>query len=294
MNPNEVTQIQVVSNQFKVSISETTPVYMYSMVFDPPELDSFLIEQAVNHAERQLNEHFLLFATVGETLIATNEITEEVVVTSRVKKDFEVSIKISPTSATMKPLKDVCEDEGVINQALQQLIAICLRKSFLSQDLVQIGRAPSFFDTKKMVEIEVGRDGDLLQLFPGLKATPWMYGNDLFISVDSCHKFIPKLTAYKAVMTLKETWWRANRRFYEQKPKNEIVDAFKEYVLEIYEGQSIVTNYGNKKPYKIADFEPEVDLATMTFERIAEGVKSEISIFDYFKGAYDVSLKFKV
>lgn len=136
MNPNEVTQIQVVSNQFKVSISETTPVYMYSMVFDPPELDSFLIEQAVNHAERQLNEHFLLFATVGETLIATNEITEEVVVTSRVKKDFEVSIKISPTSATMKPLKDVCEDEGVINQALQQLIAICLRKSFLSQDLV--------------------------------------------------------------------------------------------------------------------------------------------------------------
>jgi hypothetical protein len=264
------------------------------MVFDPPELDSFLIEQAVNHAERQLNEHFLLFATVGETLIATNEITEEVVVTSRVKKDFEVSIKISPTSATMKPLKDVCEDEGVINQALQQLIAICLRKSFLSQDLVQIGRAPSFFDTKKMVEIEVGRDGDLLQLFPGLKATPWMYGNDLFISVDSCHKFIPKLTAYKAVMTLKETWWRANRRFYEQKPKNEIVDAFKEYVLEIYEGQSIVTNYGNKKPYKIADFEPEVDLATMTFERIADGVKSEISIFDYFKGAYDVSLKFKV
>lgn len=145
-----------------------------------------------------------------------------------------------------------------------------------------------------MVEIEVGRDGDMLQLFPGLKATPWMYGNDLFISVDSCHKFIPKVTAYKAVMTLKETWWRANRRNYEQRPKDEIVDAFKEYVLEVYEGQSIVTNYGNKKPYKIADFEAEVDLRGKTFERIADGVKSEISIFDYFKGAYDVELKFPV
>jgi hypothetical protein len=104
MNPNEVTQIQVVSNQFKVSISKSTPVYLYSMVFDPPEMDSFLIEKAVNHAERQLNEHFLLYAAVGETLIATNEILEEVVIHSRVKKDFEVSIKISPTSVIMKPL----------------------------------------------------------------------------------------------------------------------------------------------------------------------------------------------
>lgn len=83
---------------------------------------------------------------MGETLIATNSIEEDVVISSRVKKDFEVSIKISPTSAEMKPLKEVCEDEGVINQALQQLIAICLRKSFNSQDMVQIGRAPSFFD----------------------------------------------------------------------------------------------------------------------------------------------------
>ena len=67
---------------------------MYSMVFDPPELDSFMMEKAITHAERQLNDHFLLFATTGQILMATNKIEEEVVVSSRVKQDFEVSIKI--------------------------------------------------------------------------------------------------------------------------------------------------------------------------------------------------------
>lgn len=267
---------------------------MYSMVFDPPELDSFLMEKAITQAERQLNDHFMLFATTGQILMATNKIEEEVVVSSRVKQDFEVFIKISPSSCEERQLQDICADEGQINQALQQLVAIALRKGFTKNDMQQIGRAPSFFDLRKMVEIEVGRDGELLQLFPGLKATPWMYGNDLFISVDSCHKFIPKVTAYRAVMTLKDTWWRAQRKNFQGKSKDEIVEAFKDYVLETYDGQSIVTNYGNKKPYKISDFEPEVDLEGKTFERFVDGEKTEISIFEYFSGAYSFDLKYKV
>jgi hypothetical protein len=89
---------------------------------------------------------------------------------------------------------------------------------------------------------------------------------------------------------MQENFNRRNYKMLGNMSADAQIEAFSDDFLGQYEGESIVTNYGNKKPYKIHGFNPEVDLKAMTFERVHEGKAEEISVFDYFQLAYNFKL----
>lgn len=266
-----MTKVSLRSNQYAVTISEDVTVYLYSIEYSPVELSSELIDKALNCSERELDKHFKIYAANGYALIAAELLEEDVEVTARVQRDFQVKLKILANSRKERRLKDLERDEGEINQAVQQLIQIFLRKAMKKQNMEQVGNTPKFFNVNQMEEVVAGRDGEILQLFPGLKVSPWLYGNNLFISVDVCHKFIPKIDAYGALQAMQNDWQRRNYKMIKDQGRSDKVEAFKEFFMDGHDSESIVTNYGTNRAYKIAGFEPEVNLEEMTFERMHDG-----------------------
>jgi hypothetical protein len=187
----EVSKVMLHTNQFRVKMSGEQTVYLYSMAFEPENLDSYLIEKAVNLAERQLAQHFSVFATSGQLLFASNLLEKDIEITSQLEEGFEVKITISPTKARAQAFNELDCDDGEINQVISQIMATTLKKAFKAHDMHQVGKQPRFFDMNNFRQIEAGRDGEILQLFPGYKATTWLYGQELFINIDSVTKFIP-------------------------------------------------------------------------------------------------------
>lgn len=170
-------------------------------------------------------------------------------------------------------------------------VASVLRKAFLHESgLSQVGKNPRYFDMSKSRCIGTGKEGEKLLLYPGFKATPWLYGNDLYLNVDSVTKFIPQTSAMRQISALREKWQRDNRNLLGSMSSEETDAAFKEHFLDNHESESIVTQYGNKKPYRICDFLPRGDLRKITFQRTVEGEQVTTNVFEYFKEFYSVTL----
>jgi len=65
---------------------------------------------------------------------------------------------------------------------------------------------------EKATNLNCGRDGEVLQLFPGLKASVWLYGQNAFINVDTCFRFVPQMNAFTKLQAVNDVWLRQNRR----------------------------------------------------------------------------------
>ena len=111
------------------------------------------------------------------------------------------------------------------------------------------------------MELNCGRDGEILNLFPGLKASTWLYGKSLFINIDTCFRFVPQVNAFNTLKQVNMLWLRRNQRAIASMGHEEKVTNFAEYVMEQYEDESIVTNYGNGRQYRIVSFQADIDLS---------------------------------
>lgn len=176
----------LLTNQFKLRLSQDLNVYQYEVVVKPDHMsDTFIMQGIFKQIKRKVDTILGLYVTSGKMVFTTTDLDESVEIKTNFKGiDYDICINadtknfISGRSMTGVKMED--------HSIMHTLLNIIVKQAFRETDLRQIGRQPRFFDISKAVDIE----GSGLQACPGFRASAFNYTSGLAIVLDSINKFI--------------------------------------------------------------------------------------------------------
>ena len=189
----------IVSNSYRLALSENTFVAMYAVSFDPPleTYDRRMKERLIRQIHTEICETYgQLYVHSADNLYSTKQVSENVAFTTKTNGGQTYQIRIEPCGSLTLDTEDFWRRKtSVVNQFLNLLVKRALRKS----ELVQIGNLPRFYDKSTLTAIP-SHD---LTLLEGFRTSSYFCESGLVLTIDNVSKFLRTRTVLQEMQQMK-------------------------------------------------------------------------------------------
>ena len=220
----------IVSNSYRLSLSETTSVAMYSVSFEPPleTYDRRMKERLIRQIHTEICDTYgQLYVHSADNLYSTKHVNENVAFTTKSHGGQTYEIRIEPCGKLTLDTEEYWQKKtSVVNMFLNQLIKRALRKS----ELVQIGNLPRFYDKSTLYDIPHQN----LTLLEGFRTSSYFCESGLVLTIDNVSKFLRTKTVLEEMQEMRR-------------------EGFREKDIQAQlKGSTVQAEWGNFRTYQIA------------------------------------------
>ncbi len=205
-----------------------------------------------------------MFVFHGDLVYAAQQIVMplrfEKVVLRRCSFNFSIELCDSIPKMT---LGEMLEDKSPTS-TLNSFINVLLKQLMRNMGLQQMGRNPHFFNTESQRFVERAN----LQIWDGFKASSIQYDNGFHLMVEDICKFMPSDSCLGIIDGIYDSC--------------KTDDEYQKKTRDFFTGATVLTQYGQKRPYRISDVDFDKTPETLTFDRNGKTV----SVATYFKSVY--------
>lgn len=154
MSPTLGKPCQLVTNQYRLKLSQDLSVWQYEVTVLPDHMsDTFIMQGIFKSIKRKVDVILGLYVTSGRTVFTTTDLEENVVIETEFR-GIQYTVAINADSKKFFSGKQLTQAKMEDHNVIHNLLNIIVKQAFRETNLRQIGKQPRFFDISKAIEVE--------------------------------------------------------------------------------------------------------------------------------------------
>ena len=267
---------RVICNMKQLNLGEgIRQVQQYAIHYEPviAEDNYPLKRQIIKQLSTDLKGYFERYAQAGDTIFVFSKNPHEKV--SLETKINEVLYKVSFERTANKVNCRNINKKTRDNLKIKGFIENILKNIFMANNKIIRFDKRNFYDYSDTIPI--GSNGN--SIWNGYSTAVTITESGLFLRINDRNKLI---TGKTVLDKMKE---------FEMKHKNMSSEVCSREISEYFIGKTVIATYGNYRAYRIGQISFDRDVNNTKFDIEKEGKKTKISIKEYYKQQYNITIK---
>ena len=267
---------RVICNMKQLNLGEgCRQVQQYAIYYEPviAEDNYPLKRQIIKQLSTDLKGYFERYAQAGDTIFVFSKNPHEKV--SLETKINEVLYKVSFERTANKVNCRNINKKTRDNLKIKGFIENILKNIFMANNKIIRFDKRNFYDYSDTIPI--GSNGN--SIWNGYSTAVTITESGLFLRINDRNRLITGKTVLDKM------------REFEMKHKNMKSEECSRDISEYFIGKTVIATYGNYRAYRIGQISFDRDVNNTRFDIEKEGKKTQISIKEYYKQQYNITIK---
>ena len=267
---------RVICNMKQLNLGEgIRQVQQYAIHYEPviAEDNYPLKRQIIKQLSTDLKGYFERYAQAGDTIFVFSKNPHEKV--SLETKINEVLYKVSFERTANKVNCRNINKKTRDNLKIKGFIENILKNIFMANNKIIRFDKRNFYDYSDTIPI--GSNGN--SIWNGYSTAVTITESGLFLRINDRNRLITGKTVLDKM------------REFEMKHKNMKSEECSRDISEYFIGKTVIATYGNYRAYRIGQISFDRDVNNTRFDIEKEGKKTQISIKEYYKQQYNITIK---